>query len=358
MARRNLIGGLWKTMEVVLELVNDIALQLNTMEATQGADQVLGHDESGSGVDGRTGCNMVIDASAQDVQFDNAFFFQIAGQKYYKAVDAAVDISAECVGAGDTISTSGDGTLWMFVNTAGTVDGDTANGTAENEASPIATLAQYSIASNTLPPGADDVCVGAVQVGEGGSGAFTWGDDSISAETQVFYSFENLPGIESALASFTIGSAKTKITYGAADIVLGTGVRVVATGKVDVAFNGTTEVAIGAVGAYLLYILADDTEILIAATSTAANLQAAKDLVRDLTPNPLMPLVGVVYVVARLNAFTPGTTALNLNGIDTTYVTYGAGTNRQEHGRANGSTFTPIDEVLHESAKTGQNQRP
>jgi len=356
MARRTLYGGLWKTMLVVLEIVNDLVARTNTQEAEGGANQVLSND--GAGTAGRTGCNIAVDSNANDVQFDNAFFYQINGQKYYKAVDAAVDISAECVGAGDTIATSGDGTFWMFVNTAGAVDGDTANGTAEDQASPIATLAQYSLGSNTLPPGSDDVCVGAVQVTEGGSGAFTWGTDSITAEGETYYSFEGLPGIESALASFALDAAAATITYGAATFVLGTGVRVVATGKANVAFNGTTAVAVGKTGAYLLYALADDTEILVTVGSAYDNLQAAKDAVRDLTPNPLMPVLGALYVTARLNTFTPGTTTLDLNGIDTTFVTYGTGTNKQEHGRDNGSMFTAIDDVLHNAAPAGQNRRP
>ncbi len=356
MARRNLYGVLGNALLVVLEIINDLVLRTNTQEATEGANQVLSN--TGAGTAGRTGVDMVIHGSSEDVKFDNAIFFQILGQKYYKAVDSAIDISGEFVGTGDTISANGDGTMWVFVNTAGTVDGDTANGTAENEASPIATLAQYSLGSNTLPPGSDDVCVGAIQVTETSADGFTWGNDSISTEGETFYSFENLPGIESAMASFALDAAAATITYGACDLVLGTGVRVVATGKANVAFNGTTQVAIGKTGAYLLYVLADDTEILVTVGSAYDDLQAAKDAVRDLAPNPLMPLVGVVYVTARLNAFTPGTTNLDLNGIGTTFVTYGTGTNRQEHGRDSGSTFTAVDELLTNTAPAGLARRP
>lgn len=355
MARRRLYGALWRSFEVVLELINDLALQANTQEATEGANQVLSND--GAGTKGRTGVNMVIHGSnAENVKFDNAIFFQIAGQKYYDAVDTEVDTSTTTANT-DTVTAVGDGAFWMFVNTAGAPDAE-SNQAAQNFASPIEALAQYSLATNTLPPGTDDVCVGVIGITEAAGGGFIFGPDSISAETEVFYSFEGLPGIESAMASFALDAAAATITYGAVTLLLGTGVRVVATGKANVAFNGTTQVAVGKTGAYLLYVLADDSEILLAATSTANDLQAAKDVVRDLTPNPLMPLVGVLYVEARLNAFTPGTTLLDLNGIDTTFVTYGAGTNRQEHGRDSGSTFTAIDEILHESAKVGQNQRP
>ena len=348
MARRTEYGALFETTKTVIELHNDIARQLNVIEATAGANQVLSN--TGAGTAGRTGCNIAVDSNANDVQFDIAFFYQVNGQKYYKAIDAAVDISAECVGAGDTIATSGDGTLWMFVNTAGTVDGDTANGTAEDQASPILTLAQYSIASNTLPPGSDDVCVGCVQVTEGGSGAFTWGTGSITAEGETYYSFEGLPGIESQLASFALDAAAATFTYGAANIVLGSGVRVVATGKANAVFNTTAAVAVGKTGAYLLYVLANDVEACVALGSAYASLQAAKDAVRNHTPNPLMPLVGVIYVTARLVAFTPATTKLDVNGIDTEFVINGTGANKLEYGRSNGSQHTPIDDISMPSA--------
>ena len=309
----------------------------------------------GSG--GRVGVGMAVDGgSALDVQFDNAIYYQILGQTYFKDVDAAVDISTECAGTGDTVSAGLHGAMWMFVAADGSVDGENDKAAADY-ASAVLALAQYSIATNTLPV-ADHVPVGVIQVLESAGGGFTWGDDSITAETPTYYSFEGLPGIESAIASFALDAAAATVTYGAAVIVLGTGTRVTLTGKAALAFTGTTVVAVGKTGAYLLYALADDTEVLVTATSTANDLQAAKDVVRDLAPNPLMPLLGVIYVTARLNAFTPGTTNLDLNGVDTEFVTYGVTTNRQEHGRSSGSTFTPIDEVLHTSAPVGLARRP
>ena len=127
--------------------------------------------------------------------------------------------------------------------------------------------------------------------------------------------------------------------------MLGSGTRVVATGKANVAFEGTTVVAVGKTGAYLLYVLADDVEVLKTQGSAHADLQTAKDAVRDMAPNPLLPLIGVLYVTATLNAFTPGTTALDLNGIDTEFVKVGTGTNYLEYGRSSGSKHTPIDDL-------------
>ncbi|MCR4339255.1 MAG: hypothetical protein NUW01_05125 [Gemmatimonadaceae bacterium] len=295
------------------------------------------------GSDGRVGVGMVIDATPADVQFNNAIFYQILGQEYFKDVDAAVDISAECVGAGDTIAISTAGALWMFVAADGTVDGETDKA-AQDYASAVLALAQYSIATNTLPI-ANKVPVGVISVVEGGSGTFTWGTDSISDETEVFYSFEGLPGIESELASFALDAAAATFTYGAVTLVLGTGTRVAATGKANVVLNDTTTTALGKTAAYLLYVLADDVEACVLVGAAYASVQAAKDAVRDLAPNPLMPVVGAIYVTARKIPFIAATTNFDAEGIDTEFVTYGVGTNRQEHGRSNGTTFTPIDDV-------------
>ncbi len=342
MARRNEYGGLWETLKTVIELHNDVARQLNVYEAEAGADQVLSND--GAGSSGRTGCAIAIDASAEDVQFDNAFFYQINGQKYYKAVDAAVDISAECVANTDTVTAAGDGAFWMFVNTAGTVDGE-SNQATQNFDSPIEALAQYAIATNTLPPGSDDVCVGCIQILESAGGGFTFGPDSISAETQTFYSFEGLPGIESQLASFALDAAAATFTYGAADILLGTGVRVVLSGKANVVFDTTAAISVGNTGAYILYALADDTEYIIALGSAYSSLQVAKDAVRDHNRNPLMPVLGVIYITTRLNAFTPATTNLDAVGVETEFVINGTGANKLEYGRSGGSQHTPIDDI-------------
>ena len=66
----------------------------------------------------------------------------------------------------------------------------------------------------------------------------------------------------------------------------------VATGKANVTFNSSTAVSRGSVGAYLLYALANDTEACVTQSSTHADLQTAKDAIRDMTPNPLLPLLG------------------------------------------------------------------
>ena len=50
MARRRLYAGLWKSFEVVLELINDIALRLNTEAADAGRDQVTSSVTASAGL--------------------------------------------------------------------------------------------------------------------------------------------------------------------------------------------------------------------------------------------------------------------------------------------------------------------
>lgn len=345
MARRYIRAANWSGTETLVELYNDVARQLNVYEASAGANQVLSNDSAeASGTAGRTGMDMVIHGSnAENVKMDNAFFFQFNGQKYYAALNSEFDTSGSTANT-DTVTASGDGAFWVFVNTAGGFDAE-SNQTAQNFASPVEALSQYSIPTNTLPPGTDDVCVGVIGITEAAGGGFIFGPDSISAETQIFHSFEGLPGIESEMATFALDAAAATFTYAAADVVLGSGVRVVLSGKANVTFNSSTQVARGAVGAYLLYALADDTEACVTQSSTHADLQTAKDAIRDMTPNPLLPLIGVIYVVARKQAFTPNTTLLDATGIDTTFQIVGTGTNNLEYGRSNGSQHTPIDDI-------------
>jgi hypothetical protein len=350
MSQVTLYGNVADTVKKHSALLNDISDRLNTLAARYFTNQVLGNDAAGTA--GKTGVSLdVDDGGAQDVEFNNGIFYQIDGQTYYKAADAAIDISAECAGAGDTVTTSKAGAFWLFVDKAGNVDGDTAEGAAQAHASAVIALAQYSIAANTLPP-VGDVAVGVISVVEGGSGTFTWGTGSITDETELYYSFQGLPSIESAIASFAAHSTATQIAYGAAVIVLGTGVRVTLTGKDGVSFAGTDSVAKGAVGAFGLYALADDTECLITLTAAATSLQNAKDFVRDLAPNPLMPLLGVVYVEATRAAFVAGTSVLTSAAYTVSYVTHGPGANQVELGRGISGEFTALDHLVY--AVTGR----
>jgi hypothetical protein len=167
------------------------------------------------------------------------------------------------------------------------------------------------------------VPIGAVHVNEGGSGAFAWGPDSIAAETGAYHNFVGLPEVLVRAASLALDAGAATFTYGAVTVRLGTGLRVVATGKVNVAITGS-DVADGAVGAWLLYVLADDSEYALQLGEGYASLAAAQAAVASHARNPMLPTFGAMYVQNASGApFVPGTTFLDATDITTTFETFG-----------------------------------
>lgn len=309
-------------------LQDELIETLNELITETRRDQVVysASPGAGAGID-------VDDGGAQDIETNNAIVIQKNGLRYPVAVDAAFDISAAATCAGDTVAQSKSGVAWVFADISGNLDMETDTA-AQAYDSAIEAWAAYSTASNTLPVASDEVAIGAVLVTEGGSGAFTWGDDSISAETETFVSFEGLPGVHSAAASFALDAAAATFTYGAATVRLGDGTVVSATGKANVTISGSN-VADGAAGAWLFYVQADDVEHAEQLGAAYADLATAQAAVRDHLPNPYLPLVGVIYVENDSGAnFVPGTTNLDATGITATFTTIGPGSAHLEVGRA------------------------
>jgi len=267
-----------------------------------------------------TGPGLSVDANAEDVETDNAVIIQSDGNRYALAAASAIDISA-LIGAASTVSTSKAGVLWVFGSRDGsTMDVEVPERTQAYDSAVIA-LSHYAAAGEavTLPPSAGLVPVGCVQVTEGGSGAFTWGTDSITAETETYYSFNGAPCVLSPLASFAKDTGAATFTYGAATFRLGTATIVSATGKTGVTLSGSN-IAVASVGAWILYALADDTEFALQTGVSYTSLDAARSAVASLAPNPLMPELGVIYVENRSTAaFVPGTTNLDAAGITATF---------------------------------------
>ncbi|KKK69955.1 hypothetical protein LCGC14_2928850, partial [marine sediment metagenome] len=219
---------------------------------------------------------LAVDANAFDIQMANDVTLQVNGGSpgTPSKVDP-IDISA-LLSAASTISTSKHGIMWVFQNPSGTADVETDKATAAHDSAIIA-WAQYSKPSRTLPPAFGMVPIGAVHVQEGGSGAFTWGTDSITAETEAYHDFAGLPEVLIRVASLALDTSAATFTYGAVTIRTGVGTRVAATGKANVAIAGSN-VAAGAVGAWLIYVLADDVEYALPfgnAHATLADAQAA-----------------------------------------------------------------------------------
>lgn len=267
---------------------------------------------------GATPNGLSVDTNAADVELDAACIIQNRGVRYAFNAETAIDISA-MAGGGATVATSKAGALWIF----GNIDGTTAQAEVDVDAqahdSAIISLAQYSIATNALPPSAAYTCVGIVSVVEGGSGTFTWGTGSITDETEIYYSLNGAPGILTACASMALDAGAATFTYGAGVLRLGSATTVSYTGKANATIGGS-DVADGAVGAWLFYVLADDSECAVQVGAAYASLEAARAAIAALKPNPLMPLVAAIYVEnASGAAFDPGTTDLDAEGITATF---------------------------------------
>jgi hypothetical protein len=267
------------------------------------------------------------DAVAADIQMANAVTLERAYRKFRPAKVDPIDISA-LLDPAATIDANDHGILWVFQKIgpdgapgviALQVDKDAADYT-----SAIAAWAQFAVATRAMPrPDDFYIPIGAVHVNEGGSGAFAWGTDSIAAETEAYHNFVGLPEVLVRAASLALDAGAATFTYGAVTVRLGTGLRVVATGKANVAITGSN-VADGAVGAWLLYVLADDVEYALQLGAAYGSLALAQAAVATHRRNPMLALMGVMYVVNASGApFVPGTTFLDAAGITTTFETFG-----------------------------------
>jgi hypothetical protein len=300
----------------------ETTIQFNKLVSDVDAMRVLLHRHVfGDGVVSLLTAGISVDATPADIEADNAIVIRKNGLYYVVAAAGAIDISALSAG-GATIAQSKSGCAWVFANTAAGYDVEVPIDAAAYN-SEIEAIAAWAVATNTLPPGADDVAVGLVVVTEGGSGAFTWGTDSITAETETYFDFSWHPGVESVAASMALDAAAATFTYGAGKVRLGSGTLVTYTGKANKTIAGTA-VAHGAVGAWLVYILADDVEHAQQLGAAYASLTAAQNAVRDHNRNPLLGWIGTMYVQNNSGAsFVPGTTNLDAAGITTTFVIRG-----------------------------------
>lgn len=286
------------------------------------ADQVLPGAVAGLSVDG---------SNAENAETDNTIYIRHKGHAYRVPAIAELDISALSAG-GATVATSSHGIAWVFANTAGAGDVE-VDKNAQDYATAIEAWAAWLNAANTLPPGTDDVPIGAIHVLEGGSGAFTWGTDSLTTETEAYHDFFGLPGVETKVASFALDAAAATFTYGAGVIRLGTGTRVALTGKANVTIGGSSILA-GATGAYLVYALADDVELAQQIGAAYTSREAALAAIQSHRPNPMLPVIGIITIENGSAAtFVPGTTVLDAAGITATFTAIGPGADVLEMGR-------------------------
>jgi len=266
---------------------------------------------------------LAVDANAEDIQMTNDVTLQVVGSPHVTPSKVDPIVIDDLLSAAATIDTNDHGIMWVFQNPSGTADVETDKATAAHDSAIIA-WAQYSKPSRTLPPEFGMVPIGAVHVNEGGSGAFTWGTGSITAETEAYHDFAGLPEVlireDGTLALET--SAPT-FKYGAVTIRTGVGTRVAASGKVNVTISGSN-VAAGAVGAWLIYVLADDVEYALPLGNAYPTLADAQAAVANHVKNPMLALIGAIYVVnGTVSNFIPGTTDLDAADIATTFETFG-----------------------------------
>ena len=265
------------------------------------------------------------DANPQDIQMTNAVTLHRHGAIYTPAKVDPIDIST-LLSAAATIGTSKYGALWVFQKITGSTETgviavETDKDTADHT-SLIMALSKFSVSARAMPDRSLYVPIGIVHVLEGGSGPFTWGADSIAAETETYYDLCGLPEVL-VPGTIALDAGAATFTYGAATLRLGTGLKVAATGKANVTIAGSN-IADGAVGAWLIYVMADDVEIAVQLGAAYPDLASAKGAVADHRPNPMLPLIAAMYVVnASGGAFTPGTSKLDDTGFTTTFESFG-----------------------------------
>ena len=312
----------WKSeVRAIREEHNKVIADLEALRAAMAQGAAANQVIRGEGVG--TGATLAVDANAEDTQMGNAIEVLINGIKYYLAAEDPVDISGKTINT-DTITAAKWGVAWVSINTAGTVDVESPLTAQTVFASLVETLAEGWVnATNTLPPSADEVCIGHIALLESVGGGFVWGPDSISAETsEEFISYVGLPGIETAIATCVLDAGAATFTYGAGKVRLGSQALITMSGKANAVLPAKTVVASGAWGAWLIYALADDVEyaLQVGATYTSAALaQAAIDAVQK--SNPYMPVMVTLIVENKSGAdFTPGTTFLDATGITSTFT--------------------------------------
>lgn len=293
---------------------NKVITDLATLQGGMRHNRVVGNIAAGLTVHG---------SQANDLQTTTAISIWYAGLEYPVAAQTLIDSSTTTINL-KTIATSKAGAGWVFAKYDGTIDMSQSEDASSLQTSAIGGLARYSVGTNVLPPSAGFVPIGVASVVEGGSGVFTWGSDSITAETEVYYSFRGQAGVVTAAASFAAtGGATATFAYGAGVARLGTGVVVAYTGKTGVAFDALNKTTVpqGKTGAWLFYVLADDVEIAMQLGGAGYDtLDLARAAVAAHVQNPLLPWIGAIYVHNNSGAdFVPATTNLNVSGIAATF---------------------------------------
>jgi hypothetical protein len=146
---------------------------------------------SGAGVTACMGAaGIAIDANPENVQTDNAFHFVIAGLAYYKAIDAAIDLSG-LVFTASTLATNTSRAFLLTITAAGVwnvTEGADIAGSDESLA--------------VIPDSPAAVCaVGVIRVGVKNVSVFKLGSDDLGSGTDQNVTYENLVSKEPVITS-------------------------------------------------------------------------------------------------------------------------------------------------------------
>jgi hypothetical protein len=312
--------------------IASLVSKLNYLVTNLLKDKVVSSENAGAGPGlAIHGTNTENALSANDIAI------QHGGAVVRVAADAEIDISALTAG-GDTITQDDHGCLFVFGLTDGTIDVESTKA-AEDYTSLIDAIASYGheAAISTYLGANEAVCIGAIHVEENNSGAFTWGTDALGGETANNYYdvVGDGPQVINDIASLALDAGTSTFTYGAGTVILGTGARVALTGKANVVSEVGSAIADGNVGAWVIYALADDVEIAKQLGNAYADEATAVAAVRDMIPNPILPIIGYFTVDnGSGGSWTMGTENFDDTGVTSTFYIAGNGTNAREIGRA------------------------
>ncbi len=267
------------------------------------------------------------DATVADIQMANAIQLVFRGQIVRPKKVDPIDVSA-LLSAAAVIDVNDEGILWVFQEiTGGEEVGIVAievDKTPQDYATPIEAWAAYSTAVRTIPIRTHLVPIGAVHVIEGGSGTFTWGTDSIAAETETYFDFSGIPEVMLRAPTLALDAGAATFNYGACEIRLGDGTAVNLSGKASGGVLTGSNVADGLFGAWIILALADDVEITVQLGNAHPTLADANAAIEHHLKNPMLAHIGSITVENQSGgAFVPGTTFLDAANITAVFATEG-----------------------------------
>ncbi len=312
-------------------VIDELIATQNEMISQFGQNRIVQSAVPGAGVG-----LAIHGGSLEDMLTANIITISVNGAEIPIAVDTQVNIS-DLTAFGDTIAQNKHGTLAVFAKSDGTFDVESIKEVADYTTL-LDSLASYchSAVITAYLVAQEAVCVGFVHVQEDNSAAFAWGTDSLGGETaNNYYDSGVKPSIITEIGSFAEVVSASTFSYGVGVVVLGDGTRIALTGESAIVSEVGTLISDGAVGAWVVYALANDTVIAKQLGAAYGNVATANAAVRDMLPHPYLPIIGWFTVDNGSGIdWTMGTENFDDSGVDAVFTIVGVGANHQEIGRA------------------------